>query len=390
MATMRKCPTALLKSQTSHGRFRVLADELAKQLAPITEEPALQALAQGAADSTLHNALAQGAADSTLQNANPVISAVYRGDFAEVERLVNSGHGNATDSLGLTPLMAAAATGKSKTIKFLLSKKVAVNARDTLGRTALMHATLTGKVDIMAMLIQHRANVNTPGVDTKTPLHVAARLGSSKGVSKLIAAGARVNFTSANGMTSLHDSCQQGMTHTTMELLRSGASPDPKTEQGYTPLHFATAVGSTEIIAMLIVSGADIFARASNGDTPIKMAVNQSTLTCHTFLELTPNLDLSTVDENGDSLLHLSSQEGNANFEYLARHGADVNAINSTGDSVLHTIALSGDCNQALLLLSMGANPLLKNHFGDQAVDICKVTRPDIASEIFKYMQYCM
>jgi ankyrin repeat protein len=94
------------------------------------------------------------------------------------------------------------------------------------------------------------------------------------------------------------------------------------------------------------------------------------------------------LDANGDSLLHLASHEGNPNFEYLVRNGADVNATNSTGDSIFHTVALFGDCAQAALLLSMGADPLHKNNFGDRPADLCKSTKPDIAFVIGNHIKF--
>ena len=65
---------------------------------------------------------------------------------------------------GLTPLSIAAATGKSKMVKFLLKQGVDINARNKDGGTALHGAVFLGRPKSVQLLLEH-------GIDIKAQSH---------------------------------------------------------------------------------------------------------------------------------------------------------------------------------------------------------------------------
>ena len=103
----RGCPQALQKSQLRHGRFRKIAADLAKQMAVVE--------GGSAGEIQISGAISSATPLIAIPSASPLIAAVYKGDFAEVTRLVNEGQQHVVDSIGFTPLMAAAPMGKIKT-----------------------------------------------------------------------------------------------------------------------------------------------------------------------------------------------------------------------------------------------------------------------------------
>ncbi|MEE2909162.1 MAG: ankyrin repeat domain-containing protein, partial [Candidatus Poribacteria bacterium] len=65
---------------------------------------------------------------------------------------------------GLTPLSIAAATGKSKMVKFLLKQGVDINSRNKDGGTALHGAVFLGRSKSVQLLLEH-------GIDIKAQSH---------------------------------------------------------------------------------------------------------------------------------------------------------------------------------------------------------------------------
>jgi len=102
--------------------------------------------------------------------------AVERGNFEEVQRLLDSG----TDievkaDCDYTVLIFAASSGRTKAVKFLLDRGANVNARDSWDHTPLLLAAHNGHTEIVSILLSHGAEVNAKDKDGDTALASASR-----------------------------------------------------------------------------------------------------------------------------------------------------------------------------------------------------------------------
>ena len=79
---------------------------------------------------------------------------------------------DAGDECGLTPLMAAAATGAAGTVRLLLESGASVHARDALGMTALHAAANAGQYDCAYELLRSSAPIDAATDDGATPLEL--------------------------------------------------------------------------------------------------------------------------------------------------------------------------------------------------------------------------
>jgi ankyrin repeat protein len=95
------------------------------------------------------------------------------------------------DAHGLTPLIAAAAAGRTDTVHTLLAQGASVDATAADGRTALIAATQAGQTDAVRALIAAGANVNWSARSTGTALNMAENRGETAIAALLRAAGAR-------------------------------------------------------------------------------------------------------------------------------------------------------------------------------------------------------
>lgn len=92
-------------------------------------------------------------------------------------------------------------------------------------------------------------------------------------------------------------------------------------------------------------------------------------------------IELNNVSQRGmtgDTLLHAAVIRGaSEDVEILIAAGADVNAVGDLGNSPLHHAASRGLDLIAKRLLEHGANPTLKNEFGQTAADLARIMKHD-------------
>ena len=87
---------------------------------------------------------------------------------------VTAAEADAFDSVGVTPLMAAAFNGHKDIVEVLLAHGAPVDARMNQGATALMLAAMRGDIPVVRALLSAGADVNARSTANFTPLILAA------------------------------------------------------------------------------------------------------------------------------------------------------------------------------------------------------------------------
>jgi ankyrin repeat protein len=102
---------------------------------------------------------------------------------------------------GFAPLSLAAFFGHAETVDALLAAGAEVSApsRETMKLTPLASALATGQNQIARTLIGRGANVNAKGDTDVTPLHTAAARGNIEAATFLLEHGADINATTTDG-----------------------------------------------------------------------------------------------------------------------------------------------------------------------------------------------
>jgi cytohesin len=176
-------------------------------------------------------------------------------------------------------------------------------------------------------------------------LSVAARAGTVEVVQALLDAGAKVDAANDAGYTALHGAALEGNAVVVRALLKAGAPVGARTSDGETPLHDAADMCRQEIVHILLSAGANVHAQGLLKQTPLYEAIS----------------------------LHRDPDECGRVVKTLIEAGADVNAVQElTGNTPL--IKALDSCSYAetlrvvVDLLDAGANPLIKNQRGENAV----------------------
>jgi ankyrin repeat protein len=100
---------------------------------------------------------------------------IVSGCALSVQKLIDEGTINKADSSGYTPLMRAAWSGKTETVRVLIDNGADINARDKDGYTPLLWAASYGYLDIAKLLIDKGADVNAIANDRSTPYALAVQ-----------------------------------------------------------------------------------------------------------------------------------------------------------------------------------------------------------------------
>jgi ankyrin repeat protein len=126
-----------------------------------------------------------------------VIFLIVSGCALSVQKLIDEGTINKPDSSGYTPLMRAAWSGKTETVRVLIDNGADINARDKDGHTPLLWAVNHGHLDIVKILIDKGADVNAIANDrSTTPYSLAVQTNNTELAKLLKDKGADENKSS--------------------------------------------------------------------------------------------------------------------------------------------------------------------------------------------------
>jgi uncharacterized protein len=201
---------------------------------------------------------------------------------------------------GLTPLIIAAATGRTKVAALLLDQGADPDAVAADGFTALHHAAKhRDTVEMVGALLRHHARPNVRLSQKKptvlasgivlqgaTALAVAAEINNLDAVKVLVDGGADPSIPTERNTTPLVLAAGAGTDlarprspeeramalHTVQFLVERGADVNAAGEFGWTALHAAAYQGLNDVIEFLARHGANLDAKDRFGQTPLSIA----------------------------------------------------------------------------------------------------------------------
>ncbi len=354
---------------------------------PSAIEPRLSRLLAAGLASLLLGA-APAAPAASPDGTTPLHEAVYRGDAAEVGRLLKAGADPAAANVfGATPMMLAAVRGDAAAIRLLLEAGADADSPNDEGQTALMVVARTGAVEAARLLLKRGADVHArEGWGGQTALMWAAAQCQPEMVRLLVKAGARVDERSKvrdwqrrvtaegrpkdlyrGGLTPLLFAAREGCIPVIDALLEAGAGIDLDDPDGTTPLLLALLNRHWDTAKFLVEAGADVNLWDIYGQAPLYVAVDQNTLPVGRRVEI-PSMDRTTGLELVRMLLARGANP-NAQLKLRPRYrnipyDRYRDPMIVWGTTPLLRAAKAGDIPVMRLLLAHGALPDLANSQG--------------------------
>uniref|UniRef100_A0A673WYZ6 Ankyrin repeat domain 52a n=1 Tax=Salmo trutta TaxID=8032 RepID=A0A673WYZ6_SALTR len=361
--------------------------------------------------------LAQGA--SCLLNENrhmwtPLHVAAANGHTECLHMLVESGEEadltNVTDTQGQTPLMLAVLGGHTDCVHLLLEKGAWPDAKDKGGSTALHRGAVVGREDCVTALLDHEASALCRDGQGRTPLHYAASHRYTDILASLLRAATRADpldslldheeYTPShwaayqghegclevllehktcssqegNRFTPLHCALMNGRSGAAEMLLESAGVQMVNTRdtKGRTPLHAAACAEDVAGLQLVLRHGAEINAVDHTGRSALMVAADNGQSGTVAILLHRAKADLTLLDDNGNTALHLACNKMCALLILGEIHNATlVNATNAALQMPLHLAARNGMATVVQALLSRGATVLAVDEEGHTPALAC-------------------
>jgi len=235
---------------------------------------------------------------------------------------------------------------------------------NSYGNTLLQEACKNALPICVRSLLSHKADVNLWDHMKATPLFHAAKAQSKRCVELLVSAKADINWVDNEGRTALYRS-GVAIAH---YLVKSGAEVNTWDFNGATPLHHAAAHGFDQILQMLLQLGASLESQTYGGKTPLALAVTNNHSTCAKVL-LNAKANPNTKDSSSQPLLHLAAKQsyGSVFVTLLLNYKANVSSVNLNGDTALHIVHHNDSAKE--LLKWDGCDVDAKNDYGMTPLD---------------------
>ncbi len=245
-------------------------------------------------------------------------------------------------------LLEASGKGELATVWKLLAKGADPNAHRTTGRTALMETARLGYLEVTRLLLEK---------------------------------GADLCARESDGWTALIYAAWNGHLDVARVLLEKGADPNAFTTDTRTPLMLAAALGHLRVAQLLLEKGADPWRTNGSGQNALDLASSSIRGELGNFVrERFPTALHKWLDQD---LIDACCEDAPYRVTFLLDKGADLNATHD-GRTALMWAALKGHLEVARILLSRGADPLLKDSTGLTALDIAdRSIQPDLVRIIF-------
>jgi ankyrin repeat protein len=317
-------------------------------------------------DHVIAQTLIQGGADvnaiSPDTGFTPLISAIYAGNKAAVEFLLDKGADLETSSKVGPPLYTALLADEKEIADLLLEKGANPNA-GALASTPLIYLIRKGDREGIDKLIKKGANLNASAA-AATPLMAAMETTKNRYyATRLVDAGADINYREPlTHETVLDRACHKGDKADVEFLVGLGASAAPQDVAfRYTPLGImlfeSESPDKWDIAETLITRGpVDLNKFDGDNSTFLNTVITSGNLKAvELILKHGKNIDLNYTDASIPLPLQAALERksgGHEIAESLIKEGADIKQKDTYGDTSLHRAIQQKRLDNAAFLIA--------------------------------------
>ncbi|XP_065348329.1 uncharacterized protein LOC135944969 isoform X2 [Cloeon dipterum] len=227
---------------------------------------------------------------------------------------------------------------------------------------------LKSKEEVVALMLM-RSSSFKPLPEMKFYIHEAAKKGYIQATQLLMQSQLQnaLNETDDRGFTALH----YAVYHNQIEWVRmfllmrhASATVNVLSPKEVTPVFYAAGNCNLEIFRFLVMYGADTRIRDAEGSIVLHWILKSKANNWLEMLQLVLSLRLCDVncrDNRGETALFVAARENKFSaFPLLAENGADMSVLNENGQSLLHIIAQSGDAEACLQMMARLNTSIIK------------------------------
>ncbi|RDH84503.1 MAG: hypothetical protein DIZ80_03215 [endosymbiont of Galathealinum brachiosum] len=317
--------------------------------------------------------------NNTKSDYPPVlVMASASGNHELFELILNAGADINVFSKGIdgtgVPYFHYAVYGNNKSIiDNLLKVVVDIDIATEQGETALyalFYDYEAGYDDVILTLLNSNASLLKLTAEGTSPLGLLMELDDEELFNKV------KSYFSEAEYSQLHDfdllrAVENDEVKKVKALLGKGANPNFITNGGQSLLYVAIDQGSEDISRLLIDHGANVNLLKDSESPLVLLALEMEMADDFIVLLIEKGSDVNGVNEDGDSLLHLASKNGNAKLtELLIDKGVAPDASGNNKYTALHYAVISDDKEVFKMLLEAGANVNIKDEYSETPVTL--------------------
>ncbi|XP_067685768.1 ankyrin-3-like [Haliotis asinina] len=253
---------------------------------------------------------------------------------------------NSKDHIETTPVLLAAYHGEIKVFDILVKNGADLTAVDECGDNILHCACRGGSVEITnRILMQNIVDINSKGDEGMTPVLMAASEGEREVFDFLVTQGADLLVTDEDGQTILHHACYGGnMEIVNYILIQNIVDINSKDDNGVTAVLVAASLGNREVFDFLVRQGADILVADDDGQNILHLACQKGNVEMVKYILTKKRLGINTKGSRGMPPVLQSVYYGKKEvFDVLVKQGADLSVVDKNGDSILHLACRRGN-----------------------------------------------
>uniref|UniRef100_W5L4P0 Ankyrin repeat domain 52 n=1 Tax=Astyanax mexicanus TaxID=7994 RepID=W5L4P0_ASTMX len=315
------------------------------------------------------------------------------------------------------PLMLATLGSHVDCVHMLLERGSKPDTGDKWSRTALHRAAVVGSEDCVSALLEHEASGLCRDVRGKSPLHLAASCGHGEVLRLLLQAAAQsdpldslldysgytlatsphhwedgwrhkdclevilehkpLSIQEGNSFTPLHCALMNGHDAAAELMVETMGSEiiNLRDAKGRTPLHAAAHSEKVSGLQLALVWGSEVNSVDYSGRSALMVAAETGQTTAVEILLHQAKADLSLLDMNNNTALHLACSRGHEMCALLILSEIDdlslINATNNALQMPLHIAARNGLATVVEVLLSRGATVLAVDEEGHTPALAC-------------------
>ncbi|XP_071116451.1 ankyrin repeat domain-containing protein 50-like [Haliotis cracherodii] len=319
---------------------------------------------------------------STASHATPsqadrdLYYASEAGDQEEVKRLLSTPGVNVNCRVGgwrRTSVMKAAEEGRRDVVELLVSKGADVSLVDEYGNNTLHHACIGGDIETVKFVLSlNVVDINSRGWGSRTPVMRAALYRHRKVEELLVSKGADVSLVDVVGNNTLHWACRGG-DFETVEFVLSLNVVDINSRGvgGRTPVMRAAEEGHRDVVELLVSKGADVSLVDEDGDSILHLACWGGDVETVEFVLSLNLVDINSRGGGSRTPVVRAAERGHRDLvELLVSKGADVSLVDVVGDNILHWACWGGEMETVEFVLSQSVVDVdARNNSGRTAVD---------------------
>ncbi|XP_071098479.1 serine/threonine-protein phosphatase 6 regulatory ankyrin repeat subunit B-like [Haliotis cracherodii] len=277
--------------------------------------------------------------DTNIRNA--IHLACECGINSIVERLLQLTDVNATGKHGQIPIMCSASSGKKNTFDLLLSRKANINLTDDDNNSLLHVACKSDDTSILEYLLT-QLDINRPGKHGWTPVMKAAVNGRKDVFDLLVKEKVNIELTDDSGNNLLHLACHGGNVSIVKYLLPQ-FNINSRGGNGWTPVMYAAVNGDSDVFRLLVSRGADLSLEDDYNNSVFHLGCIGGNRTI--VKDLLPKADKNSQGNLGRTGVMKSAWAGNADvFKLLVSKKVDLTTVDDNNDTILHLASQGGNC----------------------------------------------